>query len=97
MVKQITLLGRSYTLRADEGDDIEQAAAEVDRRVRELSARAPAFDATTVALLTALNIASEARSLRKRVRGQVEEADRRVAAAEAVLEAALAGDHGGAG
>ena len=95
MQKQITLLGRSYTLRADEGDDIEQAAAEVDRRVRELSARAPAFDATAVALLTALNIASEARTLRKRIRGQIEEADRRAAAAEAILEAALATDAGG--
>jgi cell division protein ZapA (FtsZ GTPase activity inhibitor) len=88
--KQITILGRGYTLRADDGDEIEQAAAEVDRRMRELSTRAPAFDPTTVALLTALNIASESRNLRRRLRVQIEEADRRAAAAEAILEAAVA-------
>jgi cell division protein ZapA (FtsZ GTPase activity inhibitor) len=87
--KQITILGRSYTLRADESDDIESAAAEVDRRVRELSVRAPAFDTTTLALITALNLASETRALRKRVRGQIEETDRLAGAVEAILEAAL--------
>lgn len=95
MQKQITILGRSYTLRADEGDEIEIAAAEVDRRMRELSARAPAFDATTVALLTALNLASEARNFKKRLRSRIEEIDHRAAAAEAVLEAALAEDGSG--
>lgn len=89
MQKQITILGRSYTLRADQGDELEHAAAEVDQRLRDLSRRAPAFDTTTVALLTALNLASELRALRSRVRGQLEEADRQLGAVEAVLEAAL--------
>lgn len=89
MQKQITILGRSYTLRADQGDELEHAAAEVDRRLRELSRRAPAFDTTTVALLTALNLASELRALRSRMRGRLEEADRQLGAVEAVLEAAL--------
>jgi cell division protein ZapA (FtsZ GTPase activity inhibitor) len=88
--KQISILGRSYTLRADEGDEIEAAASEVDRRVKDLSLRAPAFDTTTLALITALNLAAEARSLRKRVRAQVEETDRLAGAVEAILEAALA-------
>lgn len=83
-------MGRSYTLRADEGDALEVAAAEVDRRMRELSRKAPAFDATTVALLTALNLASELQALRGRVRAQLVEADRQLGAVEAVLEAALA-------
>lgn len=90
MQKQITILGRSYTLRAGEGDDLEHAAAEVDRRMRDLSRRAPAFDTTTVALLTALNLASELQSLQRRLRAQLGEADRQLGAVEAVLEAALA-------
>lgn len=89
MQKQITILGRSYTLRADEGDDIEHAAAEVDRRLRELQRRAPAFDTTTVALLTSLNLASELQNLKRRTGARLEEADRQLAAVEAVLEAAL--------
>jgi len=88
--KQITILGRSYTLRADDGDDIESAAADVDRRVKDLSLRAPGFDTTTLGLLTALNLAAECRSLKKRLRQQVEETDRLAGAVEAILEAALA-------
>lgn len=90
MQKQISLLGRSYTLRADDGEELELAAAEVDRRARELSRRAPAFDTTAVALLAALNLASELRALRRRVRAELETADRELAAAEAVVEAAIA-------
>ena len=33
MQKQITIPGRSYTLRADEGADLEHSAAEVDMNV----------------------------------------------------------------
>jgi cell division protein ZapA (FtsZ GTPase activity inhibitor) len=88
--KQITILGRTYTLRADEGDDLEHAAADVDRRMRTLSSRAPAFDTYTVALLTALNLASELRATKSRLRGRLEALDHEAAAVEAVLEAALA-------
>lgn len=92
MQKQITILGRSYTLRADEGDDIENAAAEVDRRMRTLASRAPAFDNYTVALLTALNLASELRALKLRFRDRLAALDHEAAAVEAVLEAAVAED-----
>lgn len=90
MQKQITILGRSYTLRADEDDDLEHAAADVDARLRQLLARAPNFDPYTAALLTALNLASELRSLKARYRGRIEELDHTAAAVEAVLEAAIA-------
>jgi cell division protein ZapA (FtsZ GTPase activity inhibitor) len=90
--KQITILGRSYTLRADEDDDLEHAAADVDRRLRALIARAPSFDSYTSALLTALNLASELRALKVRYRSRLEELDHAAAAVEAVLEAAVADD-----
>ncbi|MDP2305743.1 MAG: cell division protein ZapA [Pseudomonadota bacterium] len=92
MQKQITILGRSYTLRADEDDDLEHAAADVDRRLRALIARAPSFDSYTTALLTALNLASELRALKVRYRTRLEELDHAAAAVEAVLEAAVAED-----
>ncbi len=96
MQKQITILGRSYTLRADEDDDLEHAAADVDRRLRTMIARAPSFDSYTAALLTALNLASELRALKTRYRSRLQELDHAAAAVEAVLEAAVA-EEGDAG
>ena len=92
MQKAISILGRTYTLRADDGEDLEQAAADVDRRARELMRRSPAFDQGTAAILTALNLASELRNVRQRARAEVGEADHQMAAVEAVLEAALSQD-----
>ncbi len=92
MQKAITILGRTYTLRADGGEDLEQAAAEVDKRVKELMRRSPAIDAGTASILTALNLASELRNVRARARAEVQEADHQMAAVEAVLEAALSQD-----
>lgn len=86
MQKQITIRGRSYSLRADAGDDVENAAAEVDRRMRELSGRSAAVDDYTVALLTALNLASELQALRRRVRERLDSIDRQAAAVEALVE-----------
>lgn len=90
MQKQITILGRSYNMRADDGEELEAAAADVERRMAAMSARTPAFDAYTVAMLTALNLVSELRALRADYRRRLREMDRNAAAIEAVLEAAVA-------
>ena len=92
MQKQISILGRTYTLRAAEGDELEGAAMDVERRVRSMSQRSPSVDPYTVALLTALNLASELRALRRLTRERLAELDREAAAVEAVLEAAVS-DH----
>lgn len=92
MQRQITILGRNYNVRADQGDDIEAAAAEVDRRMRQLLQRAPGVDNYTAAMLTALNLASETGALRGRLRRQIGELEHEVEAIEAVLEAALDGE-----
>ena len=89
MQKQITIRGRTYTLRADNGEELENAAAEVDRRIRELAGRAPSFDDYTLALLTALNLASERVALKAQLRERLSDLDRHVAAVEATLEAAI--------
>lgn len=89
MQKQITIAGRTYTLRADDGEELEEAAAELDRRMAEVRARTPAFDGYMVAMLAGLNLASELRATRARVRQEVLEVDRHAAAVEAILEAAV--------
>ena len=83
MLKQITILGRTYNVRADENDDIERAAADVDRRMRAMSGRGSSMDNYTVALLTALNLAAEVQSLTRRTRVRLEELEREAAAVEA--------------
>ncbi len=89
MQKQITILGRNYTLRADNGDELEAAARDVDSRMKSLMSRSPGVDPYTVAMLTALNLASELRAAHRGYRGRLELMDREAAAVEAVLAAAV--------
>jgi cell division protein ZapA (FtsZ GTPase activity inhibitor) len=87
--KQITILNRTYTLRADPGEELEQAASEVERRMRELMSRSPAVEPYTVALLTALNLASELRASRRGFSERIREMERDAAALETLLSAAV--------
>lgn len=89
MQRQIHIRGRSYTLRSDPGDDVEYAAQDIDRRMRDLSSRSPMMDEYTVALLTALNLAAELRVLKARFRGELTEIDRQIGAIETMVEAML--------
>ena len=88
MATQITIRGRQYTLRSDEDDeDLTAVAAYVDGKMAEVSRGS--FDEYTVALLAALNIASEYHRFRRTVGGRIEDLDREAAAIGAILEAAL--------
>jgi cell division protein ZapA (FtsZ GTPase activity inhibitor) len=87
--KQITILGRNYTLRADNGEELEAAAVDVDGRMKRLMSRSPGVDAYTVAMLTALNLASELRAAQRGYRGRLEAMEREAASIEAVLSAAV--------
>ena len=87
---QITILGRQYTGRSDEdGGDIRDVAAELDARLSEVASRTRSFDEYTVALLTALNLASEVHRLRRQVAGRLDDLDREAASIAAMLEASL--------
>ncbi len=90
MQKQITILGRNYTLRADNGEELEAAAMEVDRRLKQLIGRAAGVDQYTAAMLTALNLASEVRALKRGYRDRLDVMEREAAAIETVLAAAVA-------
>jgi cell division protein ZapA (FtsZ GTPase activity inhibitor) len=87
---QITIRGRQYTVRSDEPEeDIEAVARFVDEKMSEISRRS--FDEYTVALLTALNIASEYYRFRRIIADRLDGLDREAAAISAVLDAALPG------
>jgi len=90
MQVQITIRGRQYTVRGDDtGEDIQNLAAELDRRMSEVSSRARSFDEYTVAMLTALNLLSEVQRLKHSVARRLDEIDREAASVGAMLEAAL--------
>jgi len=85
---QISIRGRSYTLRTDEGaDDLEEIARYVDRKMTEVGRGS--FDEYTVALLAALNIASEFRRFRHSIAERLQELDKDAASVAAILDAAL--------
>lgn len=90
MQVRITIRGRQYTVRGDDNaDTVNAVARDLDARLEEVASRTRSFDEYTVALLTALNLASELRQLREQVRDRLGEVDREAAAVEAMLEAML--------
>ena len=90
MQVQITIRGRQYTVRGDESnEDIQRLASELDSRMAEVASRTRSFDEYTVAMLTALNLASELHRLRQQVALRLGELEREAASITAVLESVL--------
>ncbi|HCH61327.1 MAG TPA: cell division protein ZapA [Deltaproteobacteria bacterium] len=87
---RITIRGRQYTVRGDEpAEEVQAVARDLDARLEEVASRTRSFDEYTVALLTALNLASELHQLRRRTLSELGEIDRDAAALEAMLQAML--------
>jgi cell division protein ZapA len=90
MQVRITIRGREYTVRGDENEeDIQALAADLDRRMAETAERTRSFDEYSVAMLTALNIASELAALKREVAHRLDDIDRDCASLGAMIEAAL--------
>lgn len=90
MKVQIQIRGRSYTVRSDEADeDLRAIAAYVDGKMSEIAGRGSSADEYTVAMLAALNIASEFDRFRRQVDADLQAVDRELAATTVVLEAAM--------
>jgi len=76
---QVEIYGQRYSLRAEDDAEagyVEQLAAHVDKKMRELSQNTPTVDSFKVAVLAAVNIADEYFQERQRwqsVEGQVRE------------------------
>ena len=97
MQVRITIRGREYTVRGDDNEhDIQALAADLDRRMAETAERTRSFDEYTVAMLTALNLASEIHGLKIQVADRLDELDRDCASVEAMMEAAMPPEAGDA-
>ena len=93
MKVQITIRGRRYTVKSDEGDvDLPAIARYVDSRMTEVAERTGTFDDYTVAMLAALNIASDFERYRRTVDAELADLDREVASVELLLDAAMPED-----
>jgi cell division protein ZapA (FtsZ GTPase activity inhibitor) len=84
MKVQISIRGRSYTVRSDQDEDLPAIAAYVDARMADIAGRGTADD-YTVALLTALNIASEFERFRRQVEADLAAVERDVSAAAVLV------------
>lgn len=92
MKVQIEIRGRKYTVRSDEdGEDLVGIARYVDSKMAEIAGRGSSADEYTVAMLAALNIASEYDRFRRQALADLSELDRDLASTGLVLEDALAG------
>lgn len=90
MKVQITIRGQQYTVRSDEDDvDPREVAAYVDARMAEIVARTSTADPYTVAMLAAMNIASDFERFRRQVDADLASLDRTLASSTLGLEAAL--------
>lgn len=85
---QITLRGRSYTVRGDEDEDPAAMARIVERTMEDLATRSPTLDDYTVAILAALNLASQLDRLHRAVDGELEGLDRDLASLRVRIESA---------
>jgi cell division protein ZapA (FtsZ GTPase activity inhibitor) len=92
---RITIRGRDYTVKGDDNaEDLQQLAADLDRRMAETAERTRSFDEYTIAMLTALNLASELHQMKSQVASRLDELDRDAASVAAMVEAALPADDG---
>ena len=97
MKVQITIRGRKYMLRTDQDEDLRAIAAYVDDRMEEIAARGAALDEYSLAMLTALNIASEYEQFRQDMEGEMAALERELASATMLLESCLPDSSSGGG
>lgn len=87
---QVTIRGQRYTFRTDEDDiDLVAVASEVDARMGDIEARMPGVERNSVALLAAVQLASDLARLRRQVAAELGEVERHLASTEAMLESVL--------
>lgn len=84
MKVQISLRGRTYSVRSDQDEDLPAIAAYVDAKMADIAGRGTADD-YTVALLAALNIASEFERFRRQVDAELAAVERDVSAAVMIV------------
>ena len=87
MKVQINIRGRRYSVRSDQdGEDLQSLAAYVDAKMTEISSKSTTMDEYTIAMLAALNIASEFDRFRRGVDEELAAIDRELASTAVILE-----------
>ena len=87
MKVQINIRGRRYSVRSDQdGEDLQALAAYVDAKMTEISSKSTTMDEYTIAMLAALNIASEFDRFRRGVDDELAAIDRELASTAVILE-----------
>lgn len=87
---QVEIFGRTYTARGHDDDGhLQEVAALVDRKMREVAEHLTDRDPERVAILAALNIADELIKSQDREAGERVEIKQRVTALTGALSAAL--------
>jgi cell division protein ZapA len=86
----VEIFGSVYQVRGhDDSGYLQEVAALVDRRMREVAAKTASADAAKIAILAALNLADELLQSRKRQEGERDEIEERVTVLTGELTAAL--------
>jgi cell division protein ZapA (FtsZ GTPase activity inhibitor) len=90
---QVTIRGQRYTFRTDEDDiDLVAVARDVDERMGQIELRMPGIERQSVALLAAIQLASDLARWRRQVGLDLGEIERQLASTEALLESSIAAD-----
>ena len=88
----VEILGAVYQVRGhDDSGYLQEVAAVVDRRMREVAAKTASADTAKIAILAALNLADELLQSRERQEGERDEIEERVTVLAEELTAALNG------
>jgi len=87
---QVDIFGQSYTLRSDDDSAyIQELAAYVDGRMREIADSSSTVDSLKVAILAALNVADELHQVRREAEKQRMDLAVRTAEWERMLDGAI--------
>ena len=90
MKVRITIRGQSYTVRSDEDDvDLREVARYLDARMAEVAKSAATLDDYTIAMLAALNVASDFRRYQRAVDQELAGIEREIEGALVLMESAL--------
>ena len=85
----VEIFGLSYAVRGADAAYVEQLAAYVDEKMREVSRTSGAVDSVRVAVLAALNIADEYHILKRKYDGISKDMNQRTSSLENALDEVL--------